>query len=287
MRSVHDGMADLFGLVGVVSGSRLRARFYDGGGGALLLRDWFDTELGIPCRFVRTRAGPTRCLPVTTTLFLDSTCAMPVLHEACSDPPPPYVTLMTPWVGGAVYATGDKYTGGLRQISGASGLCIDARASSSGSAVGWLYGAGAEISPERFVAATVRWVPTVGGSIRTVQADDGSSQVTVEMPELRLNPLTPPEPPAFAPGAIVYIGSGRLRLPAYADAQGKVIGWTPIDFGFLDTQVGLWCQVATFADGLRCVPRNVHVSEAVARTACGPPPSAEDGAWAPVTDVTQ
>ncbi len=51
------------GLAGVVSGSRLRAKFIDAGEGTLRFTGWFDTELGLPCVFKRTRGGPMRCLP--------------------------------------------------------------------------------------------------------------------------------------------------------------------------------------------------------------------------------
>jgi len=46
------------------SGTRLRARVRDGGGGALMLVAWSDTKLGIDCGFVRLPGGSYRCLPL-------------------------------------------------------------------------------------------------------------------------------------------------------------------------------------------------------------------------------
>jgi hypothetical protein len=48
----------------VTSGSRLRARFFDGGGGALMFKAWYDTELDIECRFDLAADGKQRCLPL-------------------------------------------------------------------------------------------------------------------------------------------------------------------------------------------------------------------------------
>jgi hypothetical protein len=48
---------------------------------------------------------------------------------------------------------------------------------------GSFYGMGAEIPSERLVAATIRSVPIDDGKlfVRTLQGDDGSSQVAVEV----------------------------------------------------------------------------------------------------------
>jgi hypothetical protein len=45
------------------SGTRLRARIYDGGQGAEVFVEWQDTELDLPCSFRRARDGELRCLP--------------------------------------------------------------------------------------------------------------------------------------------------------------------------------------------------------------------------------
>jgi len=45
------------------SGSRLRARVWDGGDGAQLFIDWFDTMLGIPCTFAKGPEGVEYCMP--------------------------------------------------------------------------------------------------------------------------------------------------------------------------------------------------------------------------------
>jgi hypothetical protein len=63
------------------SGKRLRARFWDGGGGATSFIDWYDTALQIPCAFGVGEDRVMRCLPSTpppeTSMFLDPACTKP------------------------------------------------------------------------------------------------------------------------------------------------------------------------------------------------------------------
>src|SRR4051794_9582588 len=61
------------------SGSRLRAHYFDGGGGARAFLDFRDTKLGTPCRFAVSSDG-LRCLPTAsaTKLFRDEHCTEPV-----------------------------------------------------------------------------------------------------------------------------------------------------------------------------------------------------------------
>lgn len=74
------------------SGSRLRARYLDGGVGARELLAWFDTELGAECRFEFGPDGELRCMPGRapnrgTTYFADAACQVPILLAQTCAPP--------------------------------------------------------------------------------------------------------------------------------------------------------------------------------------------------------
>jgi hypothetical protein len=235
-------------LGGVVSGSRLRAMYYDGGGGAVTFRGWFDSEFGVACTFMRTRGGQMRCVPSPWTVFLDSTCTMPVWRIKGNRPPLPYVTADVPQGGPAVavYALGEPYNGAVHETS--AGTCVDQYATS-----GSFYGTGAEIPSERFVAGAIRTVPIESGalSVRTSEGADGSSWVTIESDRKLLHVTRLDEwPPGTA-----YVGSGRLRVLSY-DGQRETLRVSMLDH-FFDVEADGPCHVESFADGLRCVPRSV------------------------------
>jgi hypothetical protein len=243
-------------LVGVVSGSRVRAMFYDGGGGALLFRGWFDSELGIPCTFARTRNGQMRCLPSgQPAVFFDSTCTAPVWGTECrTSPPPAYVTAWVPGPASVAYALGDPYTDAVRHNRNA-GYCSDYVTGSGPFGWSWsYYGVGAEIPSERFVAATILSVPIEDGNLvlRTAQGEDGSSEVSVEV-NGKVNKAW--RTGQLLPQTLAYLGSGRLRVPSYVDAHGQVLG--AVLGGFFDAQADAPCWPRMFADGVRCVPRTV------------------------------
>jgi hypothetical protein len=209
-----DALAADPAIPGVVSGSRLRAMFYDGGGGALRLRGWFDSELGTQCNFLRARDGQMRCLPSPLAMFADTACAMPVWRTVGCEPTPRYVTAFVPGPASVVYALGEPYTGLVRNTG--LGICRDTyvRSDSRGS----YYATGTEIPPERFVAVAMHEVPIEDGKlvVHTMLGADGSSQVIVEVR------ARSPWADAFPPGTLAYVGSGRLRVPVYHDAQGKI-----------------------------------------------------------------
>jgi hypothetical protein len=269
-------------IYGVVSGSRLRARFYDGGEGAILFGGWFDSELGVDCTFVRTRDGATRCLPSgQPAVWMDATCTMPVWRAEVPGSLPPYVTAWLPQ-GAAAYALGEPYTGAVHDTGNAtwgwerSCLGIDTGGGS-------YFSMRAEISPERLVAATISSVPIDDGKlfVRTLQGDDGSSQVAVEV-NGRL--VRGPQLSSFPPATFSFLGSGRLRAPSYVDAQGQLLVES-LD-GFIDTQADVPCQPVRFGDGLRCVPwRLAHVTRSgpYLDAGCTTLLSESRRAWGPTT----
>ena len=64
------------------SGSRLRAKVLDGGGGARTFETWRDTELGVDCRFATAEDGQLRCVPDSQDVsYLDPACTEPVMLE--------------------------------------------------------------------------------------------------------------------------------------------------------------------------------------------------------------
>jgi hypothetical protein len=236
-----------------VSGSRVRATFYDGGEGAILFGGWFDSELGVGCTFVRTRDGAMRCLPAgQPAVWMDATCTMPVWRAEFRESLPRYVTA---WLsqGAAAYELGEPYAGAVRETGnvtwGWQRSCLDIYASG-----GSYYSMGAEIPSARFVAATIRSVPIGDGKlfVRTLQGDDGSSQVGVEV---NGRFARAPQLSSFPPGTFSFLGSGRLRAPSYVDAQGQFLVES-LD-GFIDAQADVPCHPVRFAVGLRCVPWRV------------------------------
>jgi len=65
------------------SGSRLRARFTDGGDGARRFDGWYDSQLQTPCAFRLAEDGVDRCIPMADTVngppqYTDAACTMPV-----------------------------------------------------------------------------------------------------------------------------------------------------------------------------------------------------------------
>lgn len=80
------------------SGSRLRAREYDGGGDARVFLGWQDTELNEKCQFHTTGDGTVRCLPEADSRaflrYLDNDCTQPVGVRACGSQAQ-YITAQT------------------------------------------------------------------------------------------------------------------------------------------------------------------------------------------------
>lgn len=69
------------------SGTRLHARVYDGGDGAVRFEGWSDTKLNISCAFHRADDGKLRCVPEKSPLaeivYLDAACTQPVGLRRC------------------------------------------------------------------------------------------------------------------------------------------------------------------------------------------------------------
>jgi hypothetical protein len=71
------------------SGSRMRARLIDGGGGAVLPSGWYDTELGIDCEVFNVADAGGRCVPgpiYGVTAYSDPACTQPAYVGFCELP---------------------------------------------------------------------------------------------------------------------------------------------------------------------------------------------------------
>lgn len=65
------------------SGTRLRARIYDAGGGAVRLAGWHDTKLDVDCTFERAEDGAYHCMPRGASVsshFADAACKEPAAY---------------------------------------------------------------------------------------------------------------------------------------------------------------------------------------------------------------
>ena len=73
------------------SGTRLKAHYLDGGGGARQLLDFYDTESNTACEFVASASGQYHCLPTAqATSYFDADCSEPayVYQRFCGETPP-------------------------------------------------------------------------------------------------------------------------------------------------------------------------------------------------------
>jgi hypothetical protein len=112
------------------SGTRLKAVYQDGGGGAVRLARWFDTELDAPCRFAYAPDGVLHCLPTTEfgIQFADAACTQPLaLFDPGNEVPDRIVVTELGCPGpirrGTPYAMGGVHTVASTYIMGADGIC--------------------------------------------------------------------------------------------------------------------------------------------------------------------
>ena len=82
------------------SGSRLHARFTDGGGGARRFDGWYDSQLATPCSFRLAEDGVKRCIPMADTVdtappYADAACTMPVTTYVSPTQAAPYLAADT------------------------------------------------------------------------------------------------------------------------------------------------------------------------------------------------
>lgn len=175
------------------SGTRLRARLYDGGDGAVLFGGWHDTELDLDCGFRLMDDGVWRCVPFSQgiTGFADAACTQPIVvdfTDASCDPPARALELIDPGgcrQGSRMIGVGARLGDGPLFLRAARG-CVDY------SALGpyQRFAAGAPLDASGFVTATSAVEARGGGlAVTALTADDGARQL-VEMIDPRRGPCS-------------------------------------------------------------------------------------------------
>ena len=168
-----------------VSGTRLKAKILDGGGGARTLLGWVDSSLaggaGLPCSFFLLADGSRRCLPVGASIFyLDATCSTPVaIQDGCQTEGGLAIRLneseCDPERYVDAFAIGDVVTADrLFQVQN-DGTCADLGPPGDTVQVRGLL---APITPEDYVGATFASEPRGARlSVDVRVAEDGSREV--------------------------------------------------------------------------------------------------------------
>jgi hypothetical protein len=162
-------------------GSRLHARYLDGGDGALLFSGWQDTQLGAACSF-QPAGGSLRCVPDAdpdvSIVYLDSACTAPAAAVTCGSTAK-YVTVndspMNCAPGGperAVYQIGDKVQS-AQTYAMFGGAC----APTGPAAPSLELHSVTQVQPSTFVAGTAKEDERGGRlSVQIVTGEDGSMQ---------------------------------------------------------------------------------------------------------------
>ncbi|HTJ84070.1 MAG TPA: hypothetical protein VL400_20260 [Polyangiaceae bacterium] len=244
------------------SGSRLRARVLDAGGGALDFVAFHDVDLDTDCRFAHAADGTPRCVPVASPAqggFSDAACTKQAVYvSTCL--PPAYVTtsqLEGPQTcvgaqAGAIFTGGDTvahvYALGapvptLYRMQG--GSCVPDAAAPSGTAG---FELGAEVDAGTFAGGTEQ-VTDVGAVAQAVvvHGDDGSFIYT----EARNKALD------YA----CHLSSGYCEPPFIADVQST----------FSDDACTSIAGIERSQQGATTCPPATAVKEAVYTTSCAPP----------------
>ncbi len=145
---------------GFISGSRLRAVFYEASDGARQFVRFRDTQRNEDCDMVTAADGVVRCLPTpsltATVYFADTGCTVPValISAGCTGALKKYLrapagAACAP-TGSRIFPVGEMHTQTV--YLGGDGNCLPV-----GSPNGFdVYSVGAEISPTEFVDAAER-----------------------------------------------------------------------------------------------------------------------------------
>jgi hypothetical protein len=187
---------------------------------------WFDTQLGVPCRFGPLDDKVQRCIPatpfkVTLAYFSDAACTQPALEAGCN--------LEASRFGGAqnwVYASGstgwqiftlkDSLPPNSPRYykSGPDGRCNQTNPFKSG----YSYG-GTPVPGARFVAATVSTAPGSSRLLpRVLIADDGSREL-VGIFDQRLGKDCSPVEASDGVWRCLPLGSDTMMYSLFSDAS--------------------------------------------------------------------
>ena len=116
---------------GFVSGSRLRARFIEGGDGSKQFVGFHDSDKGVNCTFRRSNINETRCFPEVSvayfaslssnTRYSDSSCTVAAPRVPnCLPPTPAYVSVIS--CGDSVHSTW-QVSGEVNGYAAGTGSC--------------------------------------------------------------------------------------------------------------------------------------------------------------------
>lgn len=210
-----------------ISGSRLRARVTDAGGGARRFDGWYDTVLQSPCTFRFAEDGVRRCIPMG-----DSTNYLPAYADA--DCTMPVITYVSPTQEALFYAA-DAGT----SPPAACGSDVSTLATTSWSDV--------IVSSWRIGAAQP--APSV------LYGRDTSGACIAGMPFPGVTSIYPVE--KVAPSEMVAVSNTRVEprgasLAAQIlenDDQSSMVGWT---FDVVHRQPCLWSWIVGATGDYRC-----------------------------------
>jgi len=172
----------------VESGTRLRARWLDGGGGARLFQGFRDTDLDIDCTFEFLGDGVAHCVPeaAITPYFSDPGCSQPVgLDDACSPGVPSYARSLETVESAETCRTESRFTYYPIDPDAPLGLSLVYYDFGNGclpldlDAFYMTYELGPALDPSTFAGATAEIAALSGPLDREyLEAEDGATQPT-------------------------------------------------------------------------------------------------------------
>lgn len=209
-----------------ISGSRLRARITDAGGGARRFDGWYDTKLASQCDLHVAEDGVYRCIPMSSfisspPLYADSTCATPI------------ITFIDPTSTAPFYAA----SAGNASTTPACGADVTTLASLlQGSFVSsWRIGAAQSVPP-------VLYQRDAAGGCTALSSAGVSAIYPVEK-------LMPSELVAVSKTRVESRGASLAVQIFDGDDGSSMIGWV---FDAVHKQPCLWSWVVGATDDYRC-----------------------------------
>ncbi len=164
------------------SGTRIKARFFQGAEGTRIFDSMYDSTLNVRCSPATTSDGTLRCLPVrdtnsSFTLFSDDKCTMPVTPNYGSCGLEPYVALVAGSTCSNGYA-GSKFAmfqlGAEQPDGGAAFTSLGGDSCTPTTFTGGPLYSVSPVPDSTFVDGVVGQVTAGRYSVRTVQYSDGA-----------------------------------------------------------------------------------------------------------------
>lgn len=171
------------------SGTRLRAHVLDGGDGAAVFVDWWDSELDETCAFMDVVDGSKRCVPIPVhtsyrVVFADSACTVPAVLAFAT--PLDYAFETLPSCSEAVVRV---HRVGAEIGSTVAYQSVDGACTSEPISGAVLFSL-EPVDTTRFVSATVGLERRGGLSVEVLTAEDGAKQLGRTIDTERMQPCT-------------------------------------------------------------------------------------------------